>query len=449
MGFVGRSYATGVAIGDINQDGWPDAFVGALGENEIWINQGDGTFCEHRGPPGNEPRYTTAVAVADLDGDAIADLIEGNYTETTELFDRRKSVHAPPSRFQPAGDRWYHQTPTGALVAEPLESPETPASYALGIVVGNFDRDPGNEILIGNDGRPNRWWVRTVDPGPGADGKGSAAWNDIAAAIGIGVDYAGAATASMGIATADFDGNARMDFLITNFWDQSSSLFLQQPGGRFVDRSGRWNVRDATTMLLGFGCQSLDIDLDGWPDTAAVNGHVVNAASQGYPFRMPPTLFRNRRIEFEAVGPRAGGYWQRPTLGRTMARLDWNRDGRPDLVINHLDAPAALLENQTDTKFHWIGIDLVGQRCERDAIGAKVVVTSPDRVRVGWRAAGDGYMATNAPTLHFGIGSETEVEVMVVWPDGTQSPTRVLSADACYRWVQDQTPFELSRPSPH
>lgn len=202
--------------------------------------------------------------------------------------------------------------------------------------------------------------------------------------------------------------------------------------------------------MLGFGAQFLDADRDGWPDLLVTNGHIDDFTALGIPYRMRPQLFRNTQGRFREVAPESlAPFFGTKTLGRGMARLDWNGDGLDDAVISHLDAPLALLTNRSQAA-HGFGVFLVATRSERTAIGTAVTATSANGVRTRQLTAGDGYMASNERRLDFGLGESTAADVQVRWPSGTTESFGRLDAGANWLLVEGRgRPLRLSNHRAH
>jgi hypothetical protein len=224
----------------------------------------------------------------------------------------------------------------------------------------------------------------------------------------------------MGIASGDFDRNGRLDLLITNFYNEPVNLFLQNDSGFFVDEALQYGLVQPSTGVLGFGTQAADFDNDGWLDLAILNGHIYDASYAEIPFRMASQLMRGTKGGFSLQDAEtAGPYWRRQQLARTLALFDWNRDGRMDMVANHLDQPIAILQNDSQSQ-NWLQLELVGTTSERDATGSRVAVHAGGQHWTGWQIGGDGYMCTNEPVIHFGIGNaETIDKIEIRWPSGT------------------------------
>jgi len=219
---------------------------------------------------------------------------------------------------------------------------------------------------------------------------------------------------------------------VTNFYLEANTLYRQQDGGFFTDESRERGVADSSLFLLGFGTQALDGELDGEPDLVITNGHIDDFTYSGTPFQMPPQYYRNVGAGYfqELPGADIGPYFQRKLLGRGLARLDWNGDGREDFAVSHLDAPVALLENRTTPCGHFLAVELRGTQSARDAIGARVLLQAGGRRWSKQLTAGDGYMASNQRLLTFGLGAVTQADRLeIVWPSGQHQQWEHLPVD--------------------
>jgi hypothetical protein len=201
----------------------------------------------------------------------------------------------------------------------------------------------------------------------------------------------------------------------------------------------KYQLADLSRTVLGFGTQAVDFDNDGWLDLAILNGHVFDGRVDDLPFQMQPQLMRGSESGFVPQDANySGKFWKQKAVGRTLALLDSNRDGRMDLVANHLDQPVALLENHSKS-LRWIQVELIGTHAERDAVGAEVVVSANGEQWYGWQTGGDGLMATNEQLLHFGLANAEKVDTLVVrWPSGEKEVFADLSVDRRYLVVQGQ-----------
>ena len=432
-GLGDERFSQGASVGDINQDGFPDLFVANIGGNRLYWNNGDGTFTDVSGLAGIEgEEWTTSGLIADLNGDGLPELYAVNYLTGHDVFQRicrsdsGDTGLCAPKSFSGEQDRAYLNLGDGRFREITDECGITvPQGKGLGLVAADFDNSGRLSLFIANDGVPNFFFRnRTAVRG------GDLRFEEKALLSGLACNQDGLTEACMGIAVADADGDKDLELFVTNYYHESNTMYSQSPGHFFRDDTLRSGLHQPGLAVLGFGTQFLDGELDGLPDLIVTNGHVENI--DGVPYHMRPQYFGNlghgRFDEFSAdsLGPFFSGRY----LGRGLARVDWNRDGREDAVVSHLGAPVALLTNQTTGAGHFLTLRLRGVYSERDAIGATVRLRAGDHTWYQQLTAGDGYQASNERQLVFGLGGAAHVdEVVVTWPSGIRQSFENLSAD--------------------
>ncbi|MBS0263696.1 MAG: CRTAC1 family protein, partial [Planctomycetes bacterium] len=279
---------------------------------------------------------------------------------------------------------------------------------------------------VSNDGTPN-FLFRNL----GAQGMPGIQFAEEGLTSGSAVSQDGLAQASMGIACADFNGDGRPDLYVTNFYMECSACYLNQGDMAFVDAIRGVGLYAATRPMLGFGTQAADFDLDGWPDLFVTNGHIDDFRFRGEPWKMTPQVFRNLHDgTFGDVSATSGEFFRGQYLGRGVARVDWDRDGKPDLVVSHLDIPAAVLRNETQGAGHALILQLHGVDSNRDAIGALLKVQVGSHTQVCEICGGDGYYASNERKQIIGLGDATVVDSLEIrWPNGKVQQLQQVPAD--------------------
>ncbi|HET6879550.1 MAG TPA: FG-GAP-like repeat-containing protein [Pirellulales bacterium] len=447
-GMVEDRFSQGVAVGDFNSDGFPDLYVANIGLNRLWMNCGDGTFLDVTSQAGlSDESWTTSALVADLNGDGLPDLYDVNYVSDDDVFERvcprnGRPFSCRPGEFTAAPDRLLVNLGDGRFTdASEQSGVFLPRGNGLGVVAADFAESGRLDLFVANDDDANFYFV---NQGTAADGLPR--FEERGVLAGLAFDGHGRAQACMGVAAGDADGDGRLDLFVTNFYHDSNTLYLERAAGLFDDATAGSGLREPSYEMLGFGAQFLDGELDGWPDLIVVNGHIDDYRQMGTPYAMRPQYFRNLGEGHfaELLEPGLGAYFASDHLGRALARLDFNRDGREDFVVSQLDAPAALVVNKTSPAGHFLALQLRGTNSSRDAIGTRVTLTSGGHTWTQQLTAGDGYMASNERRLVFGLGAADAVdEVTIQWPSGTQQEWRALPADS--EWIAVEGNAELSR----
>ena len=430
-GVAEPAFSHGVTVGDYDQDGFPDLYINNKGLNRLYHNCGDGTFDDATavtGTAGDPEDWSISSAFADLNGDQAPDLYVLNYapvTPTAEKLCHRgdgSQSACTPDVLIARPDRFYLNQGDGTFRDVTAESGIVdPNGRGLGVVVWKYGSDNRLGLFVANDTTENYLFVNQ-----GNSPAGVPRFQEEGVVRGVAYDIDGNAQASMGVAGGDGNRDGELDLFVTNFYNDSNTYYSRGADGFFTDLTRPFNLRNTSFKMLGFGAQFADLNCDGWQDLIATNGHVDQETSDGTMDRMPPQVFGNQNGQrFEEVSAKSlGTFFEGKYLGRGMAILDWNRDGRTDVGISHLHAPFALLSRRDS----WEGakrvplvIRLVGTRSCREPIGATIEVRSGSEKYYSLQTGGSGFVASNDPSHHFFVSTENDaVSVTVQWPDGTQ-----------------------------
>ena len=436
-GLGDNGYGQGCAAADYDNDGDPDLCVARYGRNLFYRNNADGTFSEISDEIGMKgEQWTSSVAFGDLDLDGNSDLYVVNYlTEPLRICrtpDGRVAT-CSPGNFDGEFDTLYRNVRDGAF-QDVTDSAgiNVPEGKGLGIIVADLNADRWPDVYVANDGTPN-FLFRNM----GSEGH-PFQFQEQGLASGAAVSEEGRPQAGMGIACADFNRDHRPDLHVTNFHNEVNTLYLNQSDMLFRDATRSGGLASPTRKMLGFGTQAVDFDLDGLTDIFVANGHIDDFRDDGQAWKMPPQLFRNRDgLRFDDVSQQSGEYFAGEYLGRGVARLDWNGDHRPDLVIVHQDQPAALMENVTDPAGRFLVLELRGVRSNRDATGAVITVSCGGAQFVHQVSSGDGFFASNSRRVIIGLGIATRIdELRVVWPEKTTQVWTDISVNSKHWLIQ-------------
>ncbi len=446
-----RGFGQGVAIGDVNEDGFSDILVLNYGPNTLWVNNGDGTFADASERLGdrNASTWSTSAAIADLDADGLADLVIVNYCDGLEPVhkicrsaDAEIARACSPIVFPAAADSFMKSHGDGDFMDQTTQWNATASvqGRGLGVTAGQFDQQPGVDVFVANDMTSNHYWTRSHDSQSAADYQMS----ESAILRGLGSDDRSAAQGSMGIAVADFDRDGDTDFYVTNFVNEGNTYHDQQRDGLWRDQTAIHHLYQPTLPMVGFGTQAVDLDNDAVLELVVSNGHVDHYPSDDRAafYAQPMQVFQRRWLdhganagEFVSIADRiAGEYLKSPHVGRALWTLDANRDGRTDLVVTHQTEPVALLINHSKPAGDWLELQLVGRSCSRDAIGATIHLQSGNQQWTAGQISGNGFLCSNERVIRVGMGSASgDCDVVVSWPDGQQQRFHQLSLNS--RWL--------------
>ena len=412
-GIAATGYGMGVAAADVNNDGWVDLYVTNFGENQLFRNQGDGTFREAPLPKSSAPRWSVSAAFLDYDRDGWLDLYVGNYVNFSLSYTKAcigstgVVDYCGPLSFEPVPDRLFRNRRDGTFQDTSAHA-RVAREYngSLGVVTADFNGDGWIDVYVANDQRPNHLWINQKN----------GTFSNEAVLAGCAFNKDGKAESSMGVDAADFDNDGDEDLFMTHLQKETNTLYLNDGTGWFEDRSSSTKLAIPSVPFTGYGTAFLDYDNDGWLDVLALNGHVaaleaLAKANDPYPLHQTNQLFHNLGDgSFEDVTDRAGEVFELSEVSRGGAFGDVDNDGDTDVLVANNSGRARLLINQIGHRHHWLGLRLVSRELKRDMLGTWVGLFLSEG-RVLWRRvrADGSFASANDSRLLFGLGNETSV----------------------------------------
>ena len=429
---AGEGYGMGVAVGDYDNDGFPDLFVAGVNRSLLYRNRGDGTFedvTQKAGLGGEtfQAQWSVAGAWFDYDADGHLDLFVVNYLVWTPGADR--VCPNPTAGYRIYCDPKYYGNLPNVLFRNNGDGTFTDVSAASGIAahpgkgmsaaIADYDGDGRIDVFVANDTVPNFLFRN----------EGDGRFREVALQAGVSVNDTGRAVSSMGIDARDFDNDGLEDVMVTALATQTFPVWRNLGRGLFADATHRTRVAAATAARSGWSAAFADLDNDGHKDLFTANGDVQDNTEvySSRPSRQGNAVLRNRGDgTFLDVSGSAGADVVRPALHRGAAFGDLDGDGRLDVVVSRLGEPAAVFRNVSAGAGHWLRLRLIGSRSNRDGIGARVMVETADGRRQ-WNHATTavGYVSASEPVVHFGLGaSRTARLVEIHWPSGTRQTLR-------------------------
>jgi len=438
-GVANERWGFGVVVGDYDNDGWPDIYVSNFGKNRLYHNNHDGTFTDVAERAGvTLGGWSTGATWGDYDHDGYLDLFVPGYVK----FDpdnppiagegglppglcqfRGINVMCGPRGLPGESDHLFHNNRDGTFTDVSMKAgvSDPRGDYGLASVFVDVDDDGWIDLLVANDSVP-KYLYRNKHDGT---------FEDVSYLSGFALNDEGREQAAMGIAVGDYNRDGKVDFHITNFSDDYNTLYRNDGEASFNDVSFAAGIANVTIPFLGWGTGFLDYDNDGLLDIFVANGHVypgVDKQDWGTTWAQRPLLFRNLNgSKFEEVAPATGSGLAVLVSARGAAFGDVFNEGHIDVVLNVMDSTPVLLRNVVKNSNHWLMLKLIGgPKSPRDAIGAKVFVTTGTIRQRADVFSGGSYASSSDQRLHFGLGAATKVDkAEIFWPDGAREEIKI------------------------
>jgi len=416
-------YGQGVAVGDFDNDGWPDLYVTGYGHAILYHNNHDGTFTNVTAKAGvaDEGGWSTSAGWFDYDKDGWLDLVVTNYIDWSPKNNLWCGERGPgyrsycnPGNYKGQRTKLYHNNHDGTFTDVSVKSGVgLPESKGMGVVLADFDNDGWPDIAIANDTWPNFLFLNNHD----------GTFKDVSLISGLAASEEGKYEAGMGIDAADVNGDGLLDVYITHLDLELNRLYLNNGDTTFTDDTYASGIGAKARLLSGVAAKFLDYDNDGWVDILQLNGAMLDNVTLYHSevsYKEPLLMFRNLGLgHFEMTSSQLGPDFLRPLAGRGLATADFDNDGDIDIAINNRGDSPELLRNDGGNANHWLEVLLMGTKSNRDGTGAQLKLTSEGFAQVKQAEGGTSYMSASDPRIHFGLAKRAKIESLVItWPSG-------------------------------
>ncbi len=427
-------YGQGVAVGDFDNDGYPDLYVTGYGRAIFYHNNGNGTFTDVTAKAGlaDEGGWSTSAGWFDYDKDGWLDLVVTNYIEWSPKNNLWCGEHRPgyrsychPGNYKGQRIKLYHNNHDGTFTdVSDASGVGKPEAKGMGVVLADFNNDGWPDIAVANDSWPNFLFIN----------KHNGTFDDVSLVSGLAASEDGKYEAGMGIDAADVDGDGWQDVYITHLDFELNRLYRNSQDGTFTDETFRSRIGNKAVLLSGVAMKFLDYDNDGWNDILQLNGAMLDNVALYHgevSYKEPLLMYRNLgKGQFDKVSESLGADFMRPIVGRGLATADYDNDGDIDIVTNNRGDPPSLLRNDGGNANHWLTVQLIGTKSNRDGIGAALTMKSEGFVQVEQAKGGMSYMSANDPRIHFGLGKRTKIESLeITWPSGQKDRLQNIAID--------------------
>ncbi len=444
-----NTHFLGCAVGDYDADGRPDIYLTGYGSTRLYHNEGNGTFKDVTVGSGLEARgpydWTTSAAWADVDGDGKLDLYVCRYVQFTPqsqplcpypaLDGSRLEMACGPTIYASQVGSLYHNEGHGHFRDITRAAGLNDAhGNGLGCLFCDFNSDGKPDLYIANDEKPGDLYLNL----------GQGRFRNIGAESGTAFSADGTLSSGMGLDWGDYDNDGRFDLLVATFATQPKSLYHNEGGILFTNRSYAGGLGAASALPLSFGAAFVDSANEGLLDIVFTNGHVFSEVEKGdrtTSYLQSAQLFRNLgNGRFADISAEAGPDFTQKIVGRGIAVGDYDGDGRQDLLIVNDEGAPLLLHNENPAPNHWLSLRCLWGPGKTEAVGARITVTTGGHSRIAEVRAGGSYLSTNAPEVHFGLGQAAQAESLQIrWPDGHTRRFQNVAADHAYRVSPEDT----------
>jgi enediyne biosynthesis protein E4 len=456
-GVGGAGYAMGGAVGDYDNDGWPDIYVTGYGGNTLYHNNGDGTFTDVTAKAGvRDGRWSTGAAFGDYDGDGFLDLMVANYVDfdihhppafgsSTTCKYMGVDVQCGPRGLKGSGDSLFHNNGDGTFtdVSKKAGVDDPNGYYGLGVIWADFNNTGRPDIYVANDSTASFLYRNN----------GNGKFTDIGLESGTALGEDGHEQAGMGIAIGDYLHTGRPSMVVTTFALDNSPLYRNDGKWDFQDVSYASGLGLPSVPWVKWGVAFVDLDNDCWLDLMTVSGHVypqTDTMVSGAHYREPKLLqFNQGDGTFCDASDSAGPAIQEQRVSRGLAVGDLFNDGNMDVVVEDLTGAPMVLRNHGVPGRHWVSFELAGTKSNRLAIGARLKIVAGGMTQTDEIHSGGSYLSQNDLRVHFGLGKTTKIDSLEIrWPSGKVETIKDLQADKFYSVLEGEgiVPAEKIQP---
>ncbi len=436
-GVAGGTFGMGVAVGDFDNDGWPDLFVTSYGNCILYKNNRNGTFADVTKRAGLEtPGWTTSAVWFDYDNDGKLDLFVCSFVdygnkEHLSCGDNKLGRHyyCIPRVFKPTASFLYHNNGDGTFTQVQRGTDiERALGKGLGVVATDVNNDGLMDLFVANDTVQNFLFMNR-----GKDKDGKWQFEEIALSAEVGYSENGQARSGMGVDAADVFNTGYEDLFVANVDQEMFSLYKNMKNETFRDTAHANSVAQATRLLSGWGLKFFDYDNDGNIDLILANGHpddMIEKYSSQVKYKEPLLLFHQDGGKLLNVSDQAGPAFSRSYPARGLAVGDFNNDGRIDVLIATNGGAPVLLKNQAGAGNHWLGLKLEGVNCNRDAVGARIRWSAGGIIHSRLKNNGGSYLSSHDPREVLGIGNATGIDwIEITWPQPSGKVQKIVGPE--------------------